>query len=198
MRAYLIWTAIIFAAILISGFFLNILAKELFLATEDPLTGLKTKGYLKVIIDNVIARANRTEEILSVFMIDIDKLKHINDTYGHLVGDEIIRLVGGKIFDHIRADDIAIRFGGDEFLILTLAKDQEGVEIFRRKMYKILSEISYYTEDNKEISVFASIGCASIQKTTKGVLRRKHYNQIVAKADNEMYHMKKKHRDTLI
>jgi diguanylate cyclase (GGDEF)-like protein len=84
-------------------------------AKTDSMTGLNNKASFHELLQNEIERSKRSQSSLSVMMIDLDFLKKANDTYGHLVGDEMIKLLGTKLKQILRQVDIAARFGGDEF-----------------------------------------------------------------------------------
>ena len=84
-------------------------------AKTDSMTGLNNKASFHELLQNEIERSKRSQSSLSVMMIDLDFLKKANDTYGHLIGDEMIKLLGTKLKQILRQVDIAARFGGDEF-----------------------------------------------------------------------------------
>ncbi len=87
------------------------------LSVRDPLTGLFNRRYLEESLNREIDRANRKIVQLAVFMVDIDHFKKINDEFGHLSGDAVLRVVAECIQSHIRREDIASRFGGEEFVV---------------------------------------------------------------------------------
>lgn len=87
-------------------------------AVRDPLTGLYNRRYLDETLEREVSRARRELAPLSVVMLDIDHFKRINDTYGHQVGDEVLKLLGRTLLGDIRLEDVACRYGGEEFLIL--------------------------------------------------------------------------------
>jgi diguanylate cyclase len=87
-------------------------------AWTDPLTGLANRRQLESVLEQMYAEAVRYDAELSVFMIDLDGFKAVNDQMGHGIGDELLRLVGRVIPDSVRASDVAARYGGDEFVVL--------------------------------------------------------------------------------
>lgn len=87
-------------------------------ATRDPLTGLVNRRYLDETLDRELSRAMREGYPLAVMMIDIDFFKRLNDTYGHLAGDEVLRSLATLLSHGARAEDIICRFGGEEFAIV--------------------------------------------------------------------------------
>jgi len=88
------------------------------LAITERLTGLYNQGYFYQRLKEELSRASRWKLPLSILFIDVDGMKNINDTYGHLKGDEILQLVAGGIKNSIREMDIAFRYGGDEFAVI--------------------------------------------------------------------------------
>jgi len=88
------------------------------LAVRDSLTGLYNRRYLDETLEREVSRARREGSPLSLVMLDIDYFKRVNDTYGHQVGDEALRMLATTLLADIRAEDVACRYGGEEFLIL--------------------------------------------------------------------------------
>ena len=87
-------------------------------AMHDPLTRLYNRRLLLERMQQAMAHAERHQEPLSIVFVDVDQLKHINDTYGHLAGDALLREVGVALTDAVRAEDVVARYGGDEFVVL--------------------------------------------------------------------------------
>jgi diguanylate cyclase (GGDEF)-like protein/PAS domain S-box-containing protein len=87
-------------------------------AIRDPLTGLFNRRYLEETLDREVARATRAQSTLGVVMLDLDKFKLLNDTFGHTAGDVALREVGHLLRENVRASDVACRYGGDEFVVV--------------------------------------------------------------------------------
>ena len=87
-------------------------------AIRDPLTGLFNKRYLQETLEREVERARRAEKPLGLLMLDLDHFKRFNDTYGHEAGDELLRAFGQVLKGHIRVEDIACRYGGEEFTLI--------------------------------------------------------------------------------
>ena len=87
------------------------------LSAKDPLTGLMARGFFDERAAAEAARTVRYGRQLSVAMIDIDYFKRFNDTYGHAVGDEVLRVVG-QMLQSVRQSDLVARYGGEEFIII--------------------------------------------------------------------------------
>lgn len=87
-------------------------------ATHDEKTGLYNNKFFETLLNMEIEKAKRGKQKLSLLIIDVDFFKNINDTYGHVKGDEILKRLAQVIMSQIRQSDIAARFGGEEFIIL--------------------------------------------------------------------------------
>jgi len=87
-------------------------------AIRAPLTGLFNRRYLEETLEREVQRAKRNHQPVGIIMVDIDFFKKINDTYGHEAGDAALRELGGFLLTHIRREDIACRFGGEEFILI--------------------------------------------------------------------------------
>jgi diguanylate cyclase (GGDEF)-like protein len=86
-------------------------------ASTDPLTGLPNRRYFDEFV-GLLAQRRRAGDAVGVLMVDIDKFKALNDTYGHATGDEVLRGVASAIVSAVREDDVPARFGGEEFVVL--------------------------------------------------------------------------------
>jgi diguanylate cyclase (GGDEF)-like protein/PAS domain S-box-containing protein len=103
---------------------------------RDPLTGLFNRRYLEEALKQQLSRVSRTLHPLGVIMLDIDHFKQVNDTYGHAMGDALLRELGQLLISHVRAEDIACRYGGEEFIVImpdaSLVVTQERAEFLRQ------------------------------------------------------------------
>ena len=86
------------------------------LAITDPLTGLYNRRFLSDLLNRLIARSERSGKPLAVIALDVDGLKQVNDSHGHAAGDALLRVAGDAIREGLRAEDIGVRAGGDEFI----------------------------------------------------------------------------------
>ncbi|WP_455757384.1 GGDEF domain-containing protein [Sulfurimonas sp.] len=126
-------------------------------ANRDPLTNMHNRRYFSEISEKIISITKRSKDPLSLIMIDIDNFKKINDTYGHNVGDEVIKLLANELASTIRQSDVAARFGGEEFAIILPNTDATNAFIFADKLRENIENISY--KDKKDTIKFTvSIG----------------------------------------
>jgi len=113
------------------------------LAVTDSLTGLYNRHKLQDSLDTELERAKRYSRPLSVIMIDMDKLKVINDTSGHAAGDEALKLVARSIQRSIRKVDLGTRFGGDEFIVLLPEADREEAAAVAKRIREAILAVEF-------------------------------------------------------
>ncbi|UHD17059.1 putative bifunctional diguanylate cyclase/phosphodiesterase [Thiocapsa bogorovii] len=159
------------------------------LALHDPLTGLANRALFSDRLDQAIARAQRTGERLAVLFIDLDRFKLINDSYGHLFGDEVLRDVAARLKEQVRRDDTVARIGGDEFLMLVAPVDSpDAAAAVARKLIELLRRP--YAGPRDEIALTVSIGISLCPDDGAEA------EDLVRQADTAMYIAKQSGRNT--
>ncbi len=153
-------------------------------ATVDKLTGVPNRRALLVELFNEVERANRYERPLSVAFVDIDHFKAVNDTYGHAVGDIVLRGVAQTIKANLRATDVLGRYGGEEFMLLLTETNVDEGALLTEKLRLIVSRQRWAVEGNADLSVTISIGIAG------GIGARLSSDELVRDADAAMYSAK--------
>ena len=123
------------------------------LAETDRLTGLFNKGKFNEVLKKEIERAKRYKRPLSLIIFDIDRFKRINDTYGHKVGDEVLRELAKVIKSIIRKTDFLVRWGGEEFVILAPETDLDGALKLAEKLRQTVEKHQFPTVKNVTISL---------------------------------------------
>jgi len=156
-------------------------------ALHDPLTGLANRVLLDDRLDLARARATRLGGLIAVFVIDLDDFKGVNDTYGHLVGDQLLRGIADRFTSVARPSDTLCRFGGDEFLYLAegLATPAES-EVIAKRFLETL-ERPFLFED-VEINQRASIGIVVWDAESKESFA------LIQNADVALYEAKRQHK----
>jgi diguanylate cyclase (GGDEF)-like protein/PAS domain S-box-containing protein len=150
------------------------------MAFHDPLTGLKNRRGFTEIMDQSLANASRNKEQLALMYMDLDKFKEVNDTFGHEVGDELLKQFAKRLKDNIRDRSVHCRIGGDEFLILINDfSNVDNVSRIAERLYKVLQE-PYYINEHK-LETTASIGISLFPQD--GGNRR----QLIKNADKALY-----------
>lgn len=128
-----------------------------FEATHDPLTGLWNRGAILDFLRRELDRGRRTGEALGLLMLDLDHFKNINDSYGHLVGDAVLKEVAQRLAGSVRSYDWVGRYGGEEFLVIISNCAAGTVEKYGERLRCILASTPVITEAG-EIPISASIG----------------------------------------
>jgi diguanylate cyclase (GGDEF)-like protein len=157
------------------------------MALHDSLTGLPNRALLEDRLGQAIALAQRVHKHLAVLLLDLDRFKNVNDSFGHSVGDRLLVLVSERLKTCIRKCDTVARLGGDEFAIAVQIADRlEGIELVARKVLDTLSE-PFQVED-RELQISASIGICQFPEDGKNA------EDLLQFADVAMYEAKERGR----
>ncbi|MEO0136417.1 MAG: GGDEF domain-containing protein [candidate division WOR-3 bacterium] len=158
-------------------------------ANRDRLTGLYNRHYFDRAFEQQFNNAHQKREPLTLFFIDIDHFKKINDTYGHDKGDEVLRGVAHMIQALCRKDDIVARYGGEEFVVLFPKMDSASATQIAESMRKIVEEKS---AEIIGIKITVSIGVAT------DFLRFTSSHDFIKSADNALYKAKSSGRNRVV
>ena len=160
------------------------------LMTFDGLTGAYNKRYFDEILERELSRGARYQREMALMLFDIDHFKRINDTYGHIAGDAILRELAEVIRTNIRRDDTFCRVGGEEFTIIMPEATLKGAEVAAEKLRQLVENTHFSFEDT-HIPVTISIG----------VTKRKPDDtptSIYARADENLYKAKNAGRNRVV
>lgn len=158
-------------------------------ATHDALTGLPNRNSLKYRLSHAIASACRQDKKVAITFIDLDNFKSINDTFGHEVGDEVLKVVAARLAEIVRSTDTVVRLGGDEFVLLFT--DLDDVDIVTQLMHRALPEISRpINAAGSELVLTFSAGISIYP------LDAPDADVVLSNADKAMYRAKQKGRNT--
>ncbi|PIU40651.1 MAG: hypothetical protein COT00_00575 [Candidatus Omnitrophica bacterium CG07_land_8_20_14_0_80_50_8] len=198
-----VWASIIYplALVLATYFFVTLYnqlsvtierAKLFKLATRDSLTGLFNIGHFKLLLKaELTTLAMRPNRNLSIVMSDVDFFKHTNDTYGHPMGDAVLREVASIIKNTCRALDVAARYGGEEFvLMLPGANDQEAFKVADKIRETIGRKIFFH--EKGDFSKTISLGVTQLSPNEKSV------EAALARADKALYEAKESGRNKVV
>jgi len=170
------------------------------LTTMDGLTQTFNKRHFLRELERELSRSMRYERGLALVMMDIDHFKGINDTYGHLAGDYILRHVAARILNHIRRDDIFARYGGEEFALLLPEVDKAQALQTSEKLRRVIEQEPYFF-DNVSIPVTMSMGVAHlteyVQRTGASVEQSNGFGFIKI-ADDRLYEAKGRGRNCVV
>jgi two-component system cell cycle response regulator len=159
-------------------------------AVRDRLTGMHNRGYFEDRIAAEFAFVRRHGSPLSVLLIDLDHFKKINDTFGHPVGDAVLKAAAGKITESLRAEDVAARYGGEEFVVLARGTGVDGARVLGQRLRTRIALAQVLTL-NGIVQVTASLGIAVMQ----GDGSYKTPAELVAAADEALYSAKRNGRN---
>jgi diguanylate cyclase (GGDEF)-like protein len=155
----------------------------------DPLTGLFNRRYMEESVEREFSRANRSKTSVAIIMMDLDHFKQFNDTFGHQAGDTLLRSLGDLLKRNTRGQDIACRYGGEEFAIVlsdsNLAGALQRAEILRQQVKQL--SVEYAGQLLGAVSVSMGIALFPDHGTSMG--------DVLRSADQALYSAKREGRD---
>lgn len=158
------------------------------LATIDSLTGLFNRRYFLEQMERERTRIRRYPEVFTVAYIDLDNFKYVNDTRGHVVGDDLLQSVGKTIQQNLRESDICARLGGDEFVVFFPAlAEKPALHVMQELQQELLQAMQ-----RNAWSVTFSIGMVTYLKPMKSI------REMMYKADELMYRVKKSGKNNIL
>ncbi len=166
-------------------------AKLYELATKDGMTKLYIYRHFITLLENEIRRCSRYKRNMSLIMMDIDNFKKINDTYGHLTGDNILKSLARVLQETIRKIDIPARYGGEEFVVILPETDKQEAAIIAERIRKNIAEIVVKANDTDNLSPTVSIGIAQFE--VDGIDPK----ELINSADTALYHSKHNGKNTI-
>lgn len=155
------------------------------MSITDEYTGLYNARYLHEILEKLIREAERIKTQMGVVFVDIDNFKNVVDTYGHLCGSQVLKEVGLTIQDCLAGEDILIKYGGDEYVIIFPGRDKNTIKTIVEKVLDQIRSSTYFTGKKNPIKVTASFGIAVFPDDAT------NKKDLLIKADNMMYSIKK-------
>jgi two-component system, cell cycle response regulator len=155
-----------------------------FHATHDALTGVWNRKGISDLLTHELARAKRTNEPLGLMMIDLDHFKSVNDTYGHAVGDEVLKEIASRLALSVRSYDLVGRYGGEEFLVILSGATIEEVRRRAQRLCAVLEQ-SPVRSETREVRVTISIG--AVEAPINQLVTQ---NRLVELADRALYRAK--------
>ena len=154
---------------------------------RDPLTNLFTRIYMNDIITNYFYQNDRNDTIkISGIMLDIDHFKHINDTYGHLIGDCVLKELSNLLKNNFRGSDVVVRYGGEEILIIMPFTDKESACEKLENFRKLVENHMFCDKHNIKLTISAGVAEYENEDTLE---------ELILKADRNVYFAKKHGRN---
>jgi diguanylate cyclase (GGDEF)-like protein len=161
-------------------------------AIRDPLTGLYNRRYMQEFLDRELHSARRKRRPLSVMMLDLDHYKRYNDTFGHSAGDRALAAVGETLLRCVRAEDIACRYGGEEFALILPECSLQHAAVRAEEICRRLREYRGAPGEQTTGTITVSIGVAAFDETTDRV------DLLLKFADDALYEAKRAGRDRVV
>jgi diguanylate cyclase (GGDEF)-like protein len=154
-------------------------------AVRDPLTGLYNRRYMQEFLERELHAARRKKRPLAVMMLDLDHFKRYNDNFGHSAGDKALAAVGEALQRSVRAEDVACRYGGEEFTLILPECNLQQATVRAEEIRKRLKEFRSLREDKPTDVLTVSIGIAAFDETTDRV------DLLLKFADDALYQAKR-------
>ena len=167
--------------------------ESLSMALTDSLTGLFNRRYLAVHLQRVLNRISETRKPVAAIMFDIDHFKAVNDTYGHQVGDEVLKEVANRVSRNLRNFDMVTRFGGEEFVIIMPDASLEAAGLVAERLrQRIAGEPFTIADPAVKLSITISLGVASTEDV------HEQPDALIRRADKALYEAKGRGRNRVI
>lgn len=158
--------------------------KAKFLSYHDPLTGVYNRRYAYKVFEKKLQRAKKRNEKIGILNIDVDNFKSINDTYGHAYGDFILKEISCFIRKNIGKKDVLVRWGGDEFLVLFVNRDEKSAWKLIEHINQSLKKAVRESKEDKKTEITLSMGFSIFPKDADSL------HDLIAIADERMYKLK--------
>ena len=166
------------------------LAKAQHEANTDSLTGIANRKYFDYELGIAAEQARTSGEPLSLLLADIDHFKLFNDSHGHQIGDQVLRLVAQVLTQSIKGRDLAARYGGEEFAVILPQTELEGARLLAEQVRKTVAGNRIRLKSNRQQlgNITLSIGCAQLAP-------REALSELIWRADEALYQAKRQGRN---
>jgi len=163
-----------------------------YLAITDVLTELNNRRHFFDLARAELDRSQRYQRSLSLLMLDLDHFKHVNDRYGHTVGDQVLQAVAARCKETIRKQDIIGRYGGEEFALILPETDTQAAHNTANRIRVSIAETPFAASNGDEINLTVSIGIATLDKHTRDL------TTFISAADSALYKAKESGKDCIV
>jgi two-component system, cell cycle response regulator len=167
--------------------------RGLSLALTDPLTSLYVRRYGEAHLDELLERVNQEATSAAVLLFDVDHFKQVNDTYGHGAGDDVLRELAARTIKSVRSVDLAVRWGGEEFLVVMPETDlANAAAVAERLRAAVAKDLFTVRSSGEKLAVTISVGVAGATSTGD------HRDRLLKRADGALYSAKAAGRNRVV
>jgi diguanylate cyclase (GGDEF)-like protein len=163
-------------------------------SVRDSLTWLYNHQYFQGKMDEFLIEAKRRRECLGFIILDLDHFKHLNDNYGHLAGDYVLKKTGEILSSELRGSDITARYGGEEFVALLPSRNTRQTYEIAERIRKVFEKTKFIFED-KDLTVTISAGVSSYDPLKNEDIKK---NSLIERADEALYKAKGEGRNRVV
>ena len=156
---------------------------------RDGLTGLYNRRYLGECLEREITRAQTSQQLIGIIMLDIDHFKQLNDTWGHIAGDYVLQQIGNFVQENIRSSDLACRYGGEELAVIIFDSSREDTYQCAEKLRQGIKNLNL--EHNQQVLPQITVSCGVAVYPQDG----NNVDTLINIADTALYQAKKQGRD---
>jgi diguanylate cyclase (GGDEF)-like protein len=170
------------------------------MAITDSLTGCYNRRFLMHQLEREVVTNVRYRIPFAVFLFDIDLFKAVNDTFGHLVGDEVIRRTAEVVRSSLRRTDVLARYGGEEFTVYLPHTNRLQAEMLAQRIRKAVETNLIPAGDGSHVSVTISMGVLAIEEQSDTAIDnpKSYLRELFAKADSALYRAKESGRNRIV
>ncbi len=161
-------------------------------SVQDPLTGLYNRRHMEKYLERESHRAKRHGTTVGVIMLDIDHFKNFNDTFGHDAGDAILKKFGTYLNEHVRMEDMACRYGGEEFTVIMVDTTVDDIAKKVKKICRDVQDLLVIKHEGKELKITVSAGAAAFPVHNSDI------KTVIAIADAALYQAKREGRNKTV
>ncbi len=162
------------------------------LASTDPMTKLYNRRYFTKMSEHTLDLSKREKQDLAIIMLDIDKFKNVNDTYGHGIGDDVIIELANTLLEHQRKSDVVCRYGGEEFVILLPNTSKDGAYNVAVKIRESVEKLCINIPNNDILKFTVSIGVSEVN-----IEDEINIEEALKRADDALYRAKENGRNRI-
>ncbi|MGS2744858.1 diguanylate cyclase [Halomonas sp. LS-001] len=193
LEAQWLMTSLMAVTLTANHFQLSLLLRLYRQATHDPLTGLLNRGALELRLADIEREEARSGESIpyALLMMDIDHFKRVNDTYGHSVGDKVLREFARLMALQVRSGDFVARYGGEEFVVVLLDISATDAAVIAERIRDAIEHATLFDHDGNRVPITTSIGVACPESSQQS-------EQTLRRADERLYRAKESGRNCVV